>query len=147
MKRTALFPGTFNPFTRGHKSIVERTLHSLADEIVIAIGKNSEKQGEPSVEQRLAAIRSIFEGEGRVRVEAYDTLTADYARAVGADFIVRGVRSIRDYEYERDIADVNRRLSGVETVLLYSEPELAAISSSIVRELKSYNKDVTEYLP
>lgn len=147
MKRTALFPGTFNPFTRGHKSIVERTLHSLADEVVIAIGKNSEKQGEPSVEQRLAAIRSIFEDEGRVRVEAYDTLTADYARAVGADFIVRGVRSIRDYEYERDIADVNRRLSGVETVLLYSEPELAAISSSIVRELKSYNKDVTEYLP
>ena len=147
MKRTALFPGTFNPFTRGHKSIVERTLHSLADEVVIAIGKNSEKQGEPSVEQRLAAIRSIFEGEGRVRVEAYDTLTADYARAVGADFIVRGVRSVRDYEYERDIADVNRRLSGVETVLLYSEPELAAISSSIVRELKSYNKDVTEYLP
>lgn len=147
MKRTALFPGTFNPFTRGHKSIVERTLHSLADEVVIAIGKNSEKQGEPSVEQRLAAIRSIFEGERRVRVEAYDTLTADYARAVGADFIVRGVRSIRDYEYERDIADVNRRLSGVETVLLYSEPELAAISSSIVRELKSYNKDVTEYLP
>ena len=126
---------------------MERTLHSLADEVVIAIGKNSEKQGEPSVEQRLAAIRSIFEGEGRVRVEAYDTLTADYARAVGADFIVRGVRSIRDYEYERDIADVNRRLSGVETVLLYSEPELAAISSSIVRELKSYNKDVTEYLP
>lgn len=147
MKRTALFPGTFNPFTRGHKSIVERTLHSLADEVVIAIGKNSEKQGEPSVEQRLAAVRSIFEGEGRVRVEAYDTLTADYARAVGADFIVRGVRSVRDYEYERDIADVNRRLSGVETVLLYSEPELAAISSSIVRELKSYNKDVTEYLP
>lgn len=147
MKRTALFPGSFNPFTRGHKSIVERTLQSLADEVVIAIGKNSGKHDETPAEERLAAIRNVFSEEGRVKVVAYDGLTADYAREIHADFIVRGIRSVKDFEYEREIADVNRRLSGIETVFVCSEPEYASISSSIVRELKSYNKDVSEFLP
>lgn len=82
-----------------------------------------------------------------MKVVAYDGLTADYAREIHADFIVRGIRSVKDFEYEREIADVNRRLSGIETVFVCSEPEYASISSSIVRELKSYNKDVSEFLP
>ena len=147
MKRIALFPGSFDPFTKGHKNIVERTLQSLADEVIIAVGKNAEKKGAQTVEQRIETIQKIFEGEGRVRVVAYDGLTIDFAKSVSADFIVRGVRNVKDFEYEREIADVNRQLSGIESVLLYTQPEYASISSSIVRELMSYGKDVSEFLP
>ena len=147
MKRIALFPGSFDPFTKGHKNIVERTLQSLADEVIIAVGKNAEKKGAQTVEQRIETIQKIFEGEGRVRVVAYDGLTIDFAKSVNADFIVRGVRNVKDFEYEREIADVNRQLSGIESVLLYTQPEYASISSSIVRELMSYGKDVSEFLP
>ena len=147
MKRIALFPGSFDPFTKGHKNIVERTLQSLADEVIIAVGKNAEKKGAQTVEQRIGTIQKIFEGEGRVRVVAYDGLTIDFAKSVNADFIVRGVRNVKDFEYEREIADVNRQLSGIESVLLYTQPEYASISSSIVRELMSYGKDVSEFLP
>ncbi len=147
MKRIALFPGSFNPFTLGHKDIVDRTLTALADEVVIAIGRNSEKQGQPSVEARLEAIRRVYEGDERVKVEAYDGLTVDFAKARNVAFIVRGVRNLKDFEYERDIADVNHQLTGIETVLLYTRPQYAHISSSIVRELQSYNKDITDFLP
>ena len=147
MKRIALFPGSFDPFTKGHKNIVERTLQSLADEVIIAVGKNAEKKGAQTVEQRIETIQKIFEGEGRVRVVAYEGLTIDFAKSVNADFIVRGVRNVKDFEYEREIADVNRQLSGIESVLLYTQPEYASISSSIVRELMSYGKDVSEFLP
>ena len=147
MKRIALFPGSFDPFTKGHKNIVERTLQSLADEVIIAVGKNAEKKGVQTVEQRIETIQKIFEGEGRVRVVAYEGLTIDFAKSVNADFIVRGVRNVKDFEYEREIADVNRQLSGIESVLLYTQPEYASISSSIVRELMSYGKDVSEFLP
>lgn len=147
MNRICLFPGSFDPFTKGHKSIVERALRCIADEVVVAIGNNGEKKCTESVEERIENIRGIFSDEKRVRVDAYDGLTADYAKEIHADFIVRGVRNIKDFEYERDIAEVNRRISGIETVLLYTDPEYASISSSIVRELQSYNKDVTEFLP
>lgn len=139
---TAIFPGSFNPFTIGHKNIVDRALASIADKVVIAVGINSSKQNCADAQKRVEAIKALYEGEGRVDVISYDCLTADIAREIGADCILRGVRSVKDFEYERDIAEVNRRLTGIETVLLYSEPELAHISSSIVRELKQYNKDI-----
>ncbi len=147
MKRIALFPGSFNPFTKGHKNIVERTLQSVADTVIIAIGNNCEKKCMQTVEERVESIQRVFKGNEKVRVMAYEGLTIDFAKSVNADFIVRGVRSIKDFEYEREIADVNRKLSGIETILLYTEPEYASISSSIVRELKSYGKDVSQFLP
>ena len=147
MKRIALFPGSFDPFTIGHKDIVERTLQSLADEVIIAIGNNCDKQYLQSVEERVESISKVFENNPNVKVVAYDGLTVDFAKQVGAGLIVRGVRNTKDFEYERDIADVNHRLTGIETVLLYTKPEYSCVSSSIVRELMSYNKDVTEFLP
>ena len=144
--RIALFPGSFDPFTLGHASIVKRAL-SLFDVIVIAVGVNETKHTHFSLEERLAAIRRVYAGEPRVRVESYDTLTVDFAAQVGATFIVRGLRSVRDFEYERDMAELNAREGGLETVFLLTEPRYACISSSAVRELLAFGKDVSHYLP
>lgn len=141
----ALFPGSFRPFTRGHADIVERA-PALFDEVVIAVGVNALKPL-ADIEAVLEPIRRLYAGQSRVTIEAFTGLTANYARTVGAACIVRGVRSTKDYEYERDMADINRQLSGIETVILFSRPELGAISSSIVRELESYGVDTTQYLP
>lgn len=145
--RRAIFAGSFDPFTKGHKNIVDRALASVADEVVIAIGINFEKKSMLSPEQRAEAIRAIYTDNPRVCIDTYTGLTTDYAQRTKADFLLRGARSVKDFEYERYIADVNRKLTGIETVILFSEPELASISSSIVRELISYNKDVTNFLP
>ena len=144
--KKALFAGSFDPFTRGHQSIVDRTL-AIADEVVIAIGVNSGKTPMFSLEQRTEMIRRVYAGNERVRVESYSGLTTDFAQSIGATFLVRGVRSIMDFEAEKNMADVNRKLTGIETVLLITEPEFSSISSSIVRELMSYGKDVKEFLP
>lgn len=144
--KKALFAGSFDPFTRGHQSIVDRTL-AIADEVVIAIGVNSGKTPMFSLEQRTEMIRRVYAGNERVRVESYSGLTTDFAQSVGATFLVRGVRSIMDFETEKNMADVNRKLTGIETVLLITEPEFSSISSSIVRELMSHGRDVTEFLP
>lgn len=142
----ALFPGSFDPFTIGHHDIVLRGL-IIFDEIIIAIGRNSLKPGSTPMEDRLLAIQQVYANEPRVRVQIYEGLTIDFAKQVQATCILRGVRSVQDFEYERQIADANKQLSGIETVLLYTRPEYAHISSSLVRELKSYNKDITAYLP
>lgn len=144
--RIAIFPGTFDPFTKGHADIVARGLE-IFDRIVVAIGVNDSKVPCQTVEERVAAISRLYDADDRVSVVAYEGLTTDFARQQQAGFILRGVRTIRDYEYERDIADVNYQLSGVETVVLFCRPQFAAISSSIVRELKHYGRDVSEFLP
>lgn len=141
-----LFPGSFDPFTKGHLRIVQRAL-ALADEVVVAIGDNARKEGLFSVDERRERIERAFADEPCVRVDVYHGLTADYARQVGAQAILRGVRSLRDYEYEQSMADVNRSLTGIETVLLVAEPEYTALSSSLVRELLAYGKDVSALLP
>ena len=145
-KRVALFPGSFDPFTRGHESIVRRAL-PLFDKFVIAIGVNADKRSFMSMEQRKAWIESIFKDSPQVEVITYTGLTVDVAREVGARFIVRGVRLIQDFENEKHLAEVNRDLSGIETILLYTLPEYSHISSSIVRELFRYGQDVSPYLP
>lgn len=144
--RIAIFPGTFDPFTKGHADIVARGLE-IFDRIVVAIGVNDSKVPCQTVEERVAAISRLYDADDRVSVVAYEGLTTDFARQQQAGFILRGVRTIKDYEYERDIADVNYQLSGVETVVLFCRPQFAAISSSIVRELKHYGRDVSEFLP
>lgn len=145
--RIALFAGSFDPFTRGHKDIVDRALATVADKVVIAIGINCQKKCMLTPKERAKAITAVYQDEPRVSIHTYTGLTTDYAQQIGADFLLRGVRSIKDFEYERDIADVNRQLTGIETIIIFSDPTLASVSSSIVRELISYNKDVTKYLP
>lgn len=144
--RTALFAGSFDPFTVGHQSIVDRAL-PLFDKIVIAIGTNSSKSPRRPVEERLRDIRDLYGGDSRVEVTTYTGLTVDAARQLGASFLLRGVRSVADFEYERTLADINRNISGIESVLLYALPQYGSVSSSIVRELESYGVDVSEYLP
>lgn len=145
-KRTALFAGSFDPFTIGHKSIVDRGLE-IFDEVVIGIGVNMAKPGWMTPDERQEAIRRIYAGNPRVRVITYTDLTVQAAAREGAGFLLRGVRTAQDFEYERQLADINRNLSGVESVLIYALPELAAISSSMVRELSHYGIDITPYLP
>jgi pantetheine-phosphate adenylyltransferase len=146
MKKIALFPGTFDPFTVGHHSLVRRGLE-LVDEIVISIGLNETKQACSPPGERLETIRNLYKNEQRVRVETYDSLTVDFAGETGARFILRGIRSVDDFEYEKAMADVNRKLAGIETFILFTEPEHAHIRSSIVRELLRYGKDVSSFLP
>lgn len=146
MERTGIFVGSFDPFTIGHASVVRRAL-PLFDRLVIGVGVNAGKRYMTSTEDRVAAISRLYADDSRVTVEAYTGLTVDFAERHGAKFIVKGVRSVRDFEFEREQADINRRLTGVETVLLYAEPSMDSISSTVVRELTSYGRDCTEFLP
>lgn len=146
MKRKAVFPGTFDPFTIGHHSLVKRSL-KLVDEIVIAIGINDAKKSYFSAEKRIEMIESLYKGDHRITVDSYNCLTVDFAKDNGADFIVRGIRSVNDFEYEKTIADMNRKISGVETFILFTEPELTHVSSTIVRELLKFNHDVSQFIP
>lgn len=144
-----VFVGSFNPFTVGHDSIVSRAL-PLFDRLIIGVvGQQVNKPGQPSAEERVKAIQAIYKDEPRIEVKPYYGLAIDFARQEGARFIVKGVRSVKDFEYERDQADINRQLTNgeVETILLYAEPQLSAISSSLVRELQHYGADVSPYLP
>ncbi len=143
---TAIFPGTFDPFTIGHDALVRRAL-SVVDELYIAIGINTEKRTMLTLDERMQRIETLYKDEPSVRVVSYEGLTTDFAQSIGAQFIIRGVRNTIDFEYERNIADVNRMLTGIDTLLLVSEPEYAAISSSMVRELSHFGKDISKYLP
>lgn len=142
----AIFPGTFDPFTVGHYSVVRRAL-TFIDEIVIGIGINDNKNTHFPIAECEAMIRDLYKDEPRVSVQAYDSLTIDFARQVGANLIIRGIRTVKDFEYEETIADINRKLTGIETILLFTEPELSCVSSTIVRELMGYGKDVSMFLP
>lgn len=145
-QRIAIFPGSFDPYTIGHASIVDRAL-PLFDKIVVAIGVNRNKRSFLTEEQRIRMIADLYADEPKVEVISYDGLTVDAARECGARFLLRGVRMIQDFEYEKNLAEVNRSISGLETVLLYTLPEYGHISSSIVRELISYGRDVSALLP
>ena len=141
-----LFPGTFDPFTLGHADIVKRAL-GLFDEVVVAVGYNEQKAGWMPVEERVDAIKRLYADEPRVTVESYTGLTVDFARERGITTIIRGVRTTADFEFEVQLADVNRQLTGIETILLPASPQLASISSSIVRELVHFGHDVSAFLP
>lgn len=138
--------GSFDPFTIGHDAIVRRAL-PLFDRIVIGVGVNERKQTMFSAADRTAAIARLYAGERRIEVTTYGDLTVDLAHRVGAGFIIKGVRSVKDFEYEREQADINRRIGGVETLLLFAEPALESVSSSLVRELMHFGKDVSALLP
>lgn len=144
--RTGLFVGSFDPFTIGHDNIVRRAL-PLFDRLVIGVGVNPRKQYMFTEDQRLQSIRNLYQDEPKIEVESFSDLTVDLAHRVGAQYIIKGVRTESDFEFERTMADFNQRLGGIETLLLYSDPALASISSSAVRELLYFHKDVSSYLP
>lgn len=147
MKRIAVFPGSFDPITVGHESIIKRGLQ-LFDEIVIGIGHNSNKQTMFTVEQRLDFIQKIFQNEPRVSVTVYEGLTINFCMRMNAKFILRGLRNAPDFEYERTIAHLNKSMeSTVETVFLITEPEFSPISSTIVREILKNKGDVSKFIP
>lgn len=152
--KTVIFPGSFNPFTRGHADVVERALQ-LFDRVVVAVGYNVQKAEAASLVQdnvpnnvamRVESIAKLYEGNDRVEVVSYNGLTVDVARQHDACALLRSVRSIKDYEYELQMADVNRQLTGIETVVLFARPELSSISSSVVRELQQLGCDVSLFL-
>ena len=146
MGKKALFSGTFDPFTIGHYEIVKRAL-CFTDELLIAVGVNFGKNTLFSLDERVNTIKKIYAEDKRINVVSYDSLTVDLAKESGIDFILRGIRNINDFEYEKNMADINRKLSGIETVFLFSEPEYNHISSSLVRELISYKKDISNLIP
>jgi len=147
MKKIALFPGSFDPFTKGHADVVMRGL-KLFDEVIIGIGTNSAKNRYFGLEMMVLKIREAFKGYENVKIVSYDDLTANAANSFGANFLLRGLRNTTDFEYENTISQVNRHLTGeLETVFLITSPELAPISSTIVRELHKYGAKVDDYLP
>jgi pantetheine-phosphate adenylyltransferase len=147
-KKIALFPGSFDPFTKGHEDIVKRGLQ-LFDEIIISIGYNIQKSNRYfPIEQMIKYIEQTFKDYPNIRVATYAELTAEFARKHNANFLLRGIRNTTDYEYENSISQVNRKLHpGLESVFLITTPQFAWISSSIIREVHRYGGDVSDFLP
>jgi pantetheine-phosphate adenylyltransferase len=147
-KKIALFPGSFDPFTKGHEDIVKRGLQ-LFDEIIISIGYNSQKSNRYfPIEMMIQRIQDTFSGYPNIKVLTYAELTAEFARKHHANFLLRGIRNTTDYEYENSISQVNRKLyPDLESVFLITSPPFAWISSSIIREVHRYGGDVSDFLP
>lgn len=147
MERIALFPGTFDPVTLGHTDIIHRAL-PLFDKLVIGIGRNSNKTAMFSEAQRLQWLQAIYINEPKIRVVVYDGLTVNCCKSIGANFIVRGIRYVNDFEYEKAIADMNRSLaSNVETIYLTCLPEFTSVASTLVRDVIRNGGDVSKFLP
>lgn len=145
-QRIAVFPGSFDPFTIGHLSIARRAAE-LFDKIIIAIGINDKKQSTHSEQERITQIKKAVRGIENIEVISYHGLTVDVCKQYDAKYLLRGVRSFTDFEYEQNMADINRKIVGIETVILFTLPEHASISSSVVRELDKYGYDTTDFLP
>lgn len=148
MKKIAVFPGSFDPFTMGHHDIVLRSLN-IFDEVIIGVGYNSTKQNRYfDIELMVSKIKGVYEGEERVKVIVYNELTSTLAKKYNAQFLVRGLRNTTDFEYENTISQMNRYLNAnLETVFLITSPQYAAISSTVIREVHRYGGDVREFLP
>ena len=146
MKR-AVFPGSFDPITRGHLNILERSV-SLFDEVIVAVGVNSAKRSMFSLEQRMAWLESVCARFPRVRVSSFEGLTVDFCRANNAHWLLRGVRNVGDFEYERTIAQMTKVLHpSLETVILFTDPEFAHIHSNVVREILKNGGDASAFIP
>ncbi len=147
MKRIAVFPGSFDPVTKGHESIVRRSVN-LFDKLIIALGENSQKQSYFSMEQRLSWLRELFGQEEKIEISQYNGLTVEFCREKKARFILRGLRTSADFEFERGIGQMNKMMyPDIETVFLLCEPEYASLSSSIVRDILRHGGDVSRFLP
>lgn len=146
MKKTAVFPGSFDPLTLGHTDIIDRGI-PLFDEIIVAIGTNSSKKYMFSLEDRKKFIENTYAHESKVIVDTYEGLTIDYCKKVGSQFILRGLRNPADFEFEKAIAQTNRKMSEIETVFLLTSADTSYISSSIIRDILRNNGDVSMFVP
>ncbi len=147
MKKIAVFPGSFDPITIGPESIVRRAF-SIVDEIIVAVGFNINKKGYFPLELRLKWINQVFEDDSNVSVDFYEGLTVDYCRKVNARFILRGLRTSADFEYERAVNQINMVMNPeIEVIFLLSKPEFTPVNSSIVRDIIRYGGDATRFLP
>lgn len=148
MKKIAMFPGSFDPFTKGHHDIVLRSLN-LFDEVIVGIGYNSAKKNRYfDIDEMVGKIKSLYVDNPRVKVLVYNDLTSRVAKDNGANYLIRGLRNTTDFEYENTISQMNRKLNAdLETVFLITSPQFAAISSTIIREVHRYGGDVSDYLP
>lgn len=147
MSKIAIFPGSFDPITKGHELVVNRAL-PLFDQIIIAVGSNSQKKNLFPVEKRIQWIKDTFAGESKVSVRTYSGLTVDFAESTGASFILRGLRTSADFEFERAIAQMNKAMKpGIETIFLLTTPELSAITSTIVRDIINNGGDASAFVP
>lgn len=145
--KIALFPGSFDPVTKAHVDIVKRSVN-LFDKFYIGVGVNSSKQGLLSPGKREEMLRAVFAYDERIHVVAYEGLTVDFCRSIGADFMIRGIRTVSDFEYEKAIAQMNHALEPeIESIFIVSKPGYSSISSSIVREIIRYNGDVSQFVP
>ena len=130
--KIGIFVGSFDPYTIGHDSIVRRVL-PLFDRLVIGVGVNMQKKYRYSEEERIKAIGDLYADEPRISVKSYHDLAVDFAKREGAKYLIKGVRSVKDFEYEREQADINRQIGGIDTILLFADPGMASVSSSLVR--------------
>ena len=147
MQRICLFPGTFDPVTLGHIDIIDRAL-PLFDKLIIGIGSNVNKTPMFSEEQRLELVKEIYKNDPKVAAVIYDGLTVECCKVVGASFILRGIRYVNDFEYEKAIADMNRSLEGkIETVFLTCLPQFTSVASTLVRDVLRNGGDVSQFLP
>ena len=144
--KTAIFPGSFDPITLGHKDIIEKSLN-IFDSVIIGIGQNSEKKYMFSAERRKQFVEEPFKSINNIEVKIYDELTVDFCKKNNADFIIRGLRNVSDFEFEKSIALTNRKLSGIETVFLLTSAKNSFISSGIVRDLIKNNGDYSLFIP
>lgn len=143
--KKGLFPGSFDPFTKGHEVVIRKALH-LFDEIVIGVGVNSTKNYMFDTDKRLIHIKSLFADESKIKVEVYNKLTVDFCKDINAQYIIRGLRDSKDYEYERSIAHMNRSISDIETVIFLTDPEFSAISSTIIREIHRNGASIEKFV-
>ena len=145
MKKIGLFPGSFDPFTKGHENVVIKSL-TLFDEVIIGIGINSSKNYFFDLNKRISHIESLFENYPTVKIMTYQKLTVDFCKEIGADFIVRGLRNNKDFEYEKSIAHMNQQISDIETVFMLTAQKYGAINSSIVREIVRNNGSIDAFV-
>ena len=144
--KTAIFPGSFDPITLGHKDIIEESLN-IFDSVIIGIGQNSEKKYMFTAERRKQFVEEAFKSINNIEVKIYDELTVDFCKKNNADFIIRGLRNVSDFEFEKNIALTNRKLGGIETVFLLTSAKNSFISSGIVRDLIKNNGDYSLFIP
>jgi pantetheine-phosphate adenylyltransferase len=145
--KIALFPGSFDPVTKAHVDIIKRSVN-LFDKLYIGIGVNSSKAGLLSVEKREQMLRAVFQADSRIHVIAYEGLTVNFCKSIGASYMIRGIRTVSDFEYEKAIAQMNHSLDPeIESIFIVSKPGYSSISSSIVREIMRYNGDVSQFIP